>query len=70
MVPQELPKNHLDGPPRDFLAVLRAAALQSAPAAALMPGLQKQHVPMAAYGMVLGQCAEEKLLVNIDWCFV
>ena len=48
----------LPGPPRDLLALLRSAAQQSAPAAALA-ALPRQ---VAAYGAVLGRCAEEKIL--------
>lgn len=48
----------LPGPPRDLLALLRSAAQQSAPAAALALAALPRAV--AAYGAVLGRCAEEK----------
>ncbi|CAL1159197.1 unnamed protein product [Cladocopium goreaui] len=47
------------GPPRDLLALLRSAAQQSAPAAALA-SLAALPRAVAAYGAVLGRCAEEK----------
>jgi hypothetical protein len=50
----------LPGPPRDLLALLRSAAQQSAPAAALALAALPRAV--AAYGAVLGRCAEEKML--------